>query len=112
LNKKAIIIEDEFHEKQVELDIRDISNNKFVEAVDFKDYFIYDTDKELLFAVDWDDFFFLICSNKDNLDKVISTLNFEGFYCNEYTESAWELTKEELNAGLEKESGGKSNSLH
>jgi len=109
LDKKTIVVEDEFYEKKTEIDITNISNEKFVEAIAFKDYYIYDTDKQLLFAVGWDDFFFLICSNKDSLKKINDNLNFEGFYCNDNTELGWELTKEEWKEGLDKENKQKQN---
>ena len=37
------------------------------------------------------------------MEKIISTLNFEGFYCDDLTEIPWELSKEEIEAGLLKE---------
>jgi hypothetical protein len=103
LQKDKLTIEEEFRLNRRELDLTGLTEKEFVEAINFKDYFIYDTDKSLLFAIDWDDFFFLVCSNKQNLQKIVSTLNFEGFYCSETTEAAWEMTKEEIQAGLEKE---------
>lgn len=103
LDKKELAVEEEFCLNKKELSIVSITEKEFVEAINFKDYFIYDTNKELLFAVDWDDFFFLICSSKQNVDTLIRTLNFEGFYCDNIIEAAWELTREEIEAGLQKE---------
>jgi hypothetical protein len=103
LNKTKLIIEEEFCLNKKELNIETINEKGFMDAINFKDYYIYDTDKELLFAVDWDDFFFLICSNKPNIGKLFSDLNFEGFYIDDTTEAAWELTREEINAGLQEE---------
>ena len=103
LSKYELVIEEEFCENRKELNITSLTDKEFVERIHFKDYFIYDKDKELLFAVDWDDFFFLICSSRQNVEKLISTVNFEGFYCDDTTETAWELTREEIDAGLQNE---------
>jgi hypothetical protein len=103
LSKPELVIEEEFCQNKKELNIASSTEKEFVEAVNFKDYFIYDSQKELLFAVDWDDFFFLICSSKENVDKLVSNLNFEGFYCDDTTEAAWELTRGEIEAGIQKE---------
>lgn len=103
LGKTTIFIEDESQEQKIELDISDITIEKFIDAISFKDYYLYDKEREILFAVGWDDFFFLICSNAENIKQLNSDLDFEGFYCNETTEASWEMTKEEIKIGLEKE---------
>jgi hypothetical protein len=103
LNKKKIVIEEEFRLNKREVDITIINQKHFAEAVYAKDYFIYDIDKEVLFAIDWDDFFFLICSNRKNIETIVNSLSFEGFYCGHRTEAAWEFTREEIEAGLQKE---------
>lgn len=103
LNKSEIIIEEEFSFNRKTSDIATITEKEFVDLIAFKDYYIFDKNKEILFAVDWDDFFFLICSNKTNVAKIVSSLNIEGFYCNDTTEAAWELSRQEINAALEKE---------
>jgi hypothetical protein len=103
LNKKKIVIEEEFRLNKREVDITIINQKHFAEAVYAKDYFIYDVDKEVLFAIDWDDFFFLICSNGKNVETIVNTLDFDGFYCNDRTEAAWEFTREEIEIGLQKE---------
>ncbi|MDX2279164.1 MAG: DUF2711 family protein [Saprospiraceae bacterium] len=96
LNKTLIVIEDEYYSKKIELDITEITNEKFIETIKFKDYYIYDINKEILFSIGWDDFFFLICSSSDNVEKITSNLNFEGFYCTDTTEAHWEFTPEEI----------------
>lgn len=103
LNKTSIVIEDEYQEKKVTLDITDISSEKFSEKIQLKDYYIYDTDRELLFAIDWDFCFFLICSNQKKLAEILTDQEFEGFYCDETTELPWETTPEDLRVGLEHE---------
>lgn len=103
LSRTELVIEDECCDSRKELNIASLMEKDFIEGVNFKDYFIYDNQKELLFAVDWDDFFFLICSSKENIDRLVSTLNFEGFYCDDTTETAWELTIGEIEAGIQKE---------
>lgn len=102
-DKTKLIVEEEFCLNKKEIDISTITEKEFVETVNFKDYFIHDTDRKLLFAVDWDDFFFLICSSKQIVESLVSTLNFEGFYCDDTTEAAWELTRAEIETGLQKE---------
>ncbi|MDI3321824.1 DUF2711 family protein [Pinibacter soli] len=101
LAKENVVIEEQFGLNKRELNIASIEEKEFVDTINFHDYFIYDASKELLFAVDWDDFFFLICSNRQIVDKLVGTLNFEGFYCDDTTESAWDLTREEIEAGLQ-----------
>jgi len=54
----------------------------------------------VLFAIDWDDLFFLVCSSDDKLSKLVDAFNLEGFYCDETTEQSWELSKEETRIGL------------
>ncbi|MEJ7828409.1 MAG: DUF2711 family protein [Segetibacter sp.] len=103
LSKTELVIQDEFCQNKKDLNLATLTEKEFVKAVNFKDYFIYDRQKELLFAIDWDDFFFLICSNKKNVGKIISTLAFEGFYCDNNTQICWELTMDEIQTGLQKE---------
>lgn len=103
LNKSVIVIEEEFYSRKKEINVTSFDEKQFVDAISFKDYYLYDESRELLFAVDWDDFFFLICSDKQNVDKIVDTLSIEGFYCDETTEATWELTWQEINEGLAKE---------
>ena len=100
LHKNDLIIREEFSLTEKEFNLAAIQDEHFVDAINCKDYFIYDRDKKLLFAVDWDDFFFLICSTKENVDKIVSNLSFEGFYCDDETKTLWEFTNEEIEKGV------------
>ena len=100
LNKGFIVIENEYLDKKETIDIRTITDEEFCKQIEFKDYYIYDIEQEILFAVDWDDFFFLICSTASNLTEILSDGIFEGFYCDDGTRTYWEFTEEELQKGL------------
>ncbi|HMS39758.1 MAG TPA: DUF2711 family protein [Pyrinomonadaceae bacterium] len=95
LNKTEILVIDEYLETEKELNLNTISFEEFVEKVQGKDYYIYPKDKSLLFSIDWDSFFFIICSNKPLINEVVNAGGFEGFCCAETTEHNWEFTKEE-----------------
>jgi len=103
LGKSNVIVEDEFYQNKKEIIIKDMSEKEFVDIIEFKDYYIYDIDKTLLFSVGWDDFFFLICSTDEMISKTINEIDFEGIYCDENTETGWEMTKEEIEEGWKKE---------
>lgn len=100
LRKSSILVEDEYGERKNEIDISDISDDEFIQSLECKDYYIYDVNKELLFALDWDDFFFLICSSEEKLGKLTRALNLEGFYCDDATKQSWELSQEEIRTCL------------
>lgn len=91
LGKGFIVVHDEFLENKFTLDIRDLSDEEFCNKISYKDYYIYDMEKEILFAIDWDDFFFLIAASSEVLDRVLSDCSFEGFYCDSSTKTNWEL---------------------
>ncbi|MCY7375334.1 MAG: DUF2711 family protein [Pyrinomonadaceae bacterium] len=103
LNKTEILVIDEYLETEKELDLNTISLDEFVEKVKVKDYYIYPKDKSILFSIDWDSFFFIICSNQPSINEVIKAGNFEGFSCLDTTEHSWEFTKEETLSLLELE---------
>lgn len=103
LGKGLIVVEDEYLEKKITIDIRELTDEQFCAKIEYKDYYIYDIDEEILFAIDWDDFFFLIAGPTSVLELVLTNFSFEGFFCDENTKVYWELGDDELQAGLAKE---------
>lgn len=90
-NKFNIIVQDEFYHQTKELNLENLSMSDFINAIGGKDYYIYASDKSLLFTIEWDSFFFLICSDSNLLPDVISHASLEGFYANNSTTHAWEF---------------------
>jgi len=101
LKKNEIIVVDEYLETTKELNLNLIDVGEFVEKLEFKDYYIYPKDKSILFTVDWDSFFYLVCSNQVVLDEILKAVNFEGFFCTGETKHGWDWTTEELTSLLE-----------
>ena len=108
LGKTLLIVRDEFLDKKTTIDITALTEEEFCKTIDFKDYYIHDADEELLFAIDWDDFFFLIAASSATLEAVLASGSFEGFHCDESTKTYWELGDDELAAGLATEAAGTS----
>ncbi len=104
LGKNEIIIIDEFYENKKELNLNFISLKEFIEKVESKDYYIYTKDKSILFTIEWDSFFYLICSNKEIIDEILKRSNIEGFFCKSKTKHTWEWEEEEFTKLLESES--------
>lgn len=96
LVKNEIIVIDEFYESTKELNLDLINVEEFTEKVEFKDYYIYPKDKSILFTIDWDSFFYLVCSNKVALDEILKAVNFEGFFCTDETKHGWEWDEKEF----------------
>jgi hypothetical protein len=103
LGKNKIIIVDEFYESEKELNLNSIGVKEFVKKVEYKDYYIYPKDKSILFTIEWDSFFYLICSDKKNIDEILKNSNIEGFFCESETKHMWEWSAEELKKLLESE---------
>jgi hypothetical protein len=95
-NKNEIIIVDEFFEKIYSINIAEISEYEFLEKVDFNDYYIYSSDKEILFTIEWDSFFFLIATDNNKMERIVSTKYFEGFLCDSETAHDWDYLPGEL----------------
>lgn len=104
LNKNEIIVTDEFYEKTKTLNINNLSEYEFIEQIFCNDYYIYSSDKELLFTIEWDSFFFLIATkNSTTMEKIINENLFEGFLCNENTTHDWDYKEGELEKYLDLE---------
>jgi len=97
LNKNEVFVTDEFYEKTKTLKINELSEYDFIDNIFYDDYYIYSSDKEILFTIEWDSFFFLMAT-KDNLmmEKIIQQNLFEGFLCDENTTHDWDYKEGEL----------------
>lgn len=96
LGKGSIVVRDEFLENKFTLDIRGLSEDEFCKKISYKDYYIYDIEEEILFAIDWDDFFFLIAASTEMIERVLADGAFEGFICDDSTRVYWESGDELL----------------
>ena len=104
LGKSEIIVVDEFYENEKELNLNLISLKEFVEKIEYKDYYIYPKDKSILFLIEWDSFFYLICSDKKTIDEILKNSRIEGFFCAGETKHTWEWKAKEFEKLLESES--------
>jgi len=96
LGKKNVVVTDEFYENSVLINLEPITGYEFHEKIDRRDYYIYSEDKEILFTIEWDSFFFLIATDNYKMDAIISSNLFEGFLCNHETEHSWDYREDEL----------------
>ena len=85
-----IIVEDEFLETRKELILDNITHEKFIEEISGKDYYIYSADQSILFSIDWDSFFFIICSSSSKIARIIEQEEFDGFFASSITTHTWE----------------------
>lgn len=104
LNKNEIIVIDEFYENEKELNLNFISPKEFNDKIEDTDRYIYAKDKSILFTIEWDSFFYLICSNKKTIDEILKNSNIEGFFCNSKTKDSWVWKEKEIIELLEIES--------
>ncbi|WP_104381701.1 DUF2711 family protein [Sphingobacterium sp. HMA12] len=94
LGKNQIMITDEFYENTTTVDLDQLTEYEFCDEIGGKDYYLYSADKEILFTIEWDSFFFLIATDHKKMDQLIASDLFEGFLCNDKTEHYWEYTVE------------------
>lgn len=94
-----LTIEQEFSQGHKTIHLEHFTEKEFCNTIAYNDYYIYDTNQKLLFAVDWDNFFFLICADSKTIEMLVESMEFEGFYCDEHTRGNWELSSEEIKAG-------------
>lgn len=104
LGKNEIIVVDEFYLNEKQLNIDLVTLTEFVEQIEYKDYYIYSKDKSLLFTIDWDSFFYLICSDKKVIDEILQNSKIEGFFCTNETKHTWAWKDQEFVKLLESES--------
>jgi hypothetical protein len=101
LGKNQIIVTDEFYETTSILELDNLSDFEFSEKVSFKDYYVYSVDKEVLFTIEWDSFFFLIATDLKKMQQIIEENLFEGFLCNDKTQHEWDYNEGELKSLLD-----------
>lgn len=101
--KKEIVVTDEFYQTSSTLNLNNLNEYEFSEKINFKDYYIYSLDREILFTIEWDSFFFLIATDQRKMNKIISEKLFEGFFCDDDTEHSWDYNDDELQSLLDKE---------
>lgn len=103
LGLHQLTIEQEFSLNRKTIHLEHFTEKEFCNTIAYDDYYIYDRNHKLLFAVDWDNFFFLICADRKTIETLIENMEFEGFYCDEHTRGNWELSPEEIKVGLHRE---------
>ena len=90
LGHKWIYIGDEFGTERKLIFIEDVLSNKEVITDWYKN--IFTPKNEILYTVHWDSHFTLLCSDRENIDSIVTEFDFEGFYCNQSTEIYWSVT--------------------
>jgi hypothetical protein len=99
-NLLSLIVKDEFYEKTKTLNLNVTTCNEFIEKIGFKDYHIYTADKELLFTIDWDFYFFFVAYKGNAIDKSIIEKSFEGFVANKTDTHSWTWENGEVDSIL------------
>lgn len=90
LGKLELVLTDEFFEDRKTLNISEFTCSEFVLQARGYMYF-FPIDRSLLFTIEWDSFFFLICGDHELLNCLIPKFEFEGFYCNDDTMHNWDF---------------------
>ena len=105
---EEVVVEDEFYENKKTIDL--IKSNKidFCEKIDFKDYYIYNRNKSILFSISWDYFFFFIAINEKVFSKKSIEKYFEGFWANEKCSHLWTWEEGEIKRLLNPENDKKT----
>lgn len=96
LGKNEVIVFNRDDGPEDILRINDLTESEFVKKIGHGDWHIYSSDKEILFTITWDTFYFLIATNSDNIKKIIAANLFEGFLCDDTTEHGWEYEEGEI----------------
>lgn len=91
LGKLELVVTDEFFTDRKTLNLSEFTCSEFVLHVSGYMYF-FPIDRSLLFTIEWDSFFFLICGDQKLLNFIIPEFEFEGFYCNNDTMHNWDLS--------------------
>jgi len=105
-----VYVEDEFYENKKTIDLNDLTKNDFCDKIDLKDYYIYDKNKSILFAISWDYFFFFVAINERVFSKETIETKLEGFWADQKCSHLWTWEEGEidrlLNSENEKKTGG------
>lgn len=91
-----VVVEDEFYENKKTIDLTNSNKSDFCEKIDFKDYYIYDKNKSILFAISWDYYFYFIAINEEVFSKKSIEKNFEGFWADEKCSHLWTWEEGEI----------------
>jgi len=100
---KEVVVEDEFYESKKTIDLTNINKIDFCEKVGFKDYYIYDKNKSILFAISWDYFFYFAAINDKVFSKKSIESNLEGFWADEKCSHLWTWEEGEIDRLLNTE---------
>jgi len=103
LGKNQIVVTDELYETTSSIEIDQLTDFEFSEKIRHKDYYLYSIDKEILFTVEWDSFFFLIATEIKKMKQIIEQNLFEGFLCDEKTQHEWDYKEGEVQELLDLE---------
>lgn len=91
-----VFVEDEFYESKKTIDLTSYNSNDFCEKIDFKDYYIYDKKKSILFAISWDYFFYFVAINEKVFSKETIESKLEGFWADEKCSHLWTWEEGEI----------------
>lgn len=83
-NLLEIIIQNEWGDEREEILVDELDNK-----INYGIKNIYSINKEIIFSIDWDSFYFLFCSKRELIDKHLDY--FEGFYCDDEISHSWEF---------------------
>jgi len=100
-------VEDEFYENKKIIDLNDLTQNDFCNKIDFKDYYIYDKNKSILFAISWDYFFYFVAINERVFSKETIETKLEGFWADEKCSHLWTWEEGEIERLLNTENKNK-----
>ena len=89
IRKAEIVIADEFFQDSEKIDLSTLTCEEFILKVRGYVYF-FPVDKTLLFTIEWDSFFFLICGDGETIEQIVTQFDFEGFLCDENTRHNWD----------------------
>ncbi len=101
LGKTEIIVTDELCEEFKILNLEKLSEIEFINSIGNRDVYLYSSDKEILFSICWERFFFIIAMKESNMNKILPEELYEGFLCNKETEESWEFERKEIDELLE-----------
>lgn len=101
--KNEITVVDEFYQEEKTLRLDELDEWQFAEKIDVKDYYIYSKDRELLFTIEWDSFFFIIASSKPKMERIVAERLFDGFLCNPQTSHDWDYKEGEIDKVLKRQ---------
>lgn len=96
--KYHIQIVDEYYDKHQELDLSIISELEFIKKIETRDSHIFSDDKQLLFTIDWDSYFFIIAAKEEHKEFIEN--QFEGFFTDNRKTHLWEWKEGEIDFNL------------